>query len=248
MFPWPHNKRLALSLSFDDARPSQVDTGLPLLNEYGAKATFYAVPENVEKRPHQWRALAEAGHELGNHTVSHPCSINFSFCRENGLENYTLDRIEREIMECNQRLYALCGVLPETFAYPCGNTFVGRGIHTQSYVPVVARHFLAGRGFPSEWHNVPEVCDLAQLNGRSFDELPFEAVLPWIEQARQEHGWLILVGHDIGHENQRQTVLVKTLRTLIEYALNPGNGVWLDTVAVVARHISAFQEEIQHGC
>lgn len=246
MFHWPKNKRLAISLTFDDARPSQVDTGLDLLNEFNIKATFYAVPNNLKKRLKQWQALVEAGHEIGNHTVNHPCSINFPFCRENGLENYSLENMEQEMLECNRLVHSLCGATPETFAYPCGNTFVGRGINTQSYVPLVARHFLAGRGFPSEWHNIPEVCDLAQLNGRSFDQLPFDEILSWIEQTRQEKGWLILVGHDIGHDVQRQMVQVNTLRALIEYALNPAYGVWLDTVASVARHVKSMQKEMNN--
>ena len=37
---WPEGKTAALSLTFDDARLSQVDQGLPLLDSYGVKATF----------------------------------------------------------------------------------------------------------------------------------------------------------------------------------------------------------------
>jgi peptidoglycan/xylan/chitin deacetylase (PgdA/CDA1 family) len=46
-FPWPAGKRAAISLSFDDARQSQVDVGLPLLDRYGDKATFYLSPAGV---------------------------------------------------------------------------------------------------------------------------------------------------------------------------------------------------------
>ena len=37
---WLEGKTAALSLTFDDARLSQVDQGLPLLDAYGVKATF----------------------------------------------------------------------------------------------------------------------------------------------------------------------------------------------------------------
>ena len=40
---WPEGKKTALSLTFDDARLSQVDQGLPLLDAYGVKATFYVL-------------------------------------------------------------------------------------------------------------------------------------------------------------------------------------------------------------
>ncbi|MFC4874737.1 polysaccharide deacetylase family protein [Negadavirga shengliensis] len=48
-FPWPDGKRMAISLSFDDARASNPTLGVPLLNEYDVKATFFIVPSNVEK-------------------------------------------------------------------------------------------------------------------------------------------------------------------------------------------------------
>ena len=48
-FPWPEGKRFALSLSFDDARASCLDHGIPLLNTHGVKATFYVLPHPVEE-------------------------------------------------------------------------------------------------------------------------------------------------------------------------------------------------------
>src|SRR4030043_1269646 len=43
-FAWPEGKQMALSLTFDDARLSQPDKGIPLLEKYGVKATFYISP------------------------------------------------------------------------------------------------------------------------------------------------------------------------------------------------------------
>jgi peptidoglycan/xylan/chitin deacetylase (PgdA/CDA1 family) len=39
-FRWPNGKRVAVSLSFDDTRASQMDAGLPLFDRYHAKVTF----------------------------------------------------------------------------------------------------------------------------------------------------------------------------------------------------------------
>ena len=242
-FAWPEGKQVAVSISFDDARPSQVDVAFPLLEDCGVKATYYVCPDNLETRLDDWRALRSAGHELGNHTVSHPCSGNFSFCRDNALEDYTLEDMEKEMLECNRRVEEACGAAPTTFAYPCGNTFVGRGEGVRSYVPLVAKHFLAGRGFPSEWHNAPAVCDLAQLNGISFDRLDFKTVLALIDKARADGGWLVLAGHDAGDQDARQVTRCDTLRALCEYALEPDHGIWLDTVAAVAEYVRDWQPE-----
>ncbi len=246
-FAWPKGKRVAVSMSFDDARPSQVDVAFPLLEECGVKATFYVCPDKIEKRRDKWRALHAAGHELGNHTVSHPCSGNFHFSRSNALEHLTLEDMETEMLECNRRVEEACGVTPATFAYPCGNTFVGRGAEVRSYVPLVAKHFLAGRGFPSEWHNAPAYCDRAQLNGIPFDQLDFERVLALIERARADGGWLVLAGHDAGDQDVRQVTRCDTIRTLCAYAQEPDNGVWLDTVATVAAYVRDWEDNTQKG-
>lgn len=237
VFAWPENKRLALSISLDDARASQVEVGLPLLQELGVKATFYVVPSAVEKKLEAWRAVAAAGHEIGNHSVNHPCSGNFAFARHKALESYTLEKMEEELLECNRLVHDLLGVVPRTFAYPCGSTFVGRGADTRSYVPLVAKHFLSGRLFLSEWHNTPEVVDLAQLQGRAADNITFDTFRQWVEIAREESGWLVLVGHDIGDGLRPQTVSTHVLRQICTYALDPANEIWLDTVEQVAWHL-----------
>ena len=70
---WPGGKQTALSLSFDDARPSQVDAGTAVLNQYGVKATFYLVPATAEKRLEGWKEAIAACHEIGNQSLAHPC-------------------------------------------------------------------------------------------------------------------------------------------------------------------------------
>ena len=59
-FRWPDGKRAAVSLSFDDARPSQVDTGLAVLARLGARATFYVVPMHVEAKLAGWQRCGRA--------------------------------------------------------------------------------------------------------------------------------------------------------------------------------------------
>ncbi len=49
-------------------------------------------------------------------------------------------------------------------------------------------------------------------------------------------GWLVLAGHEI-NDDGRQTTRMATLRALCEYAQDPANGIWLDTVEAVTRHI-----------
>lgn len=233
---WPDNKQVAISLSFDDARPSQVDVGTPLLDRHGVKATFYLVPSGVEQRLSQWQAAAKTGHEMGNHSLNHPCTGNFTWSRDKAIEEYSLDQMRKELRQANQRLETMLGIVPEVFAYPCGQTFVGRGRNTRSYVPVVAELFSSGRGWLDEAPNDPAFCDMAQLMGVSMDAQDFPAIKDIIEAAKQNKHWVVFAGHDIG-EDGRQTTRATMLEQLFKYAQDPTNGVWLAPVGTVANYI-----------
>ena len=235
-FSWPEGKHGAISVTFDDARFSQIDNGLPILDTYGAKATFYVSINSMEKRLDDWKKAVANGHEIGNHSLTHPCSGNFSFARERALENYTLNMMHYELEESNLIIERLLNVKPVSFAYPCGQKFVGRGINVRSYAPVVAENFLTGRGWMDEWSNDPAFCDMAQLMGVELDGKDFEQVKQWIDKTTANGGWLVFCGHDIG-EGGRQTTRSSTLKALCEYAQDPANGLWLDTVETIANYI-----------
>lgn len=235
-FRWPQGKRAAISLTFDDARVSQVDRGLPILNEYGVKGTFYVSLKSLDKRLDAWKQAAADGHEIGNHSLTHPCSGNFPFSRERALENYTLDQMQTELRQANDSIEDLLGVRCVSFAYPCGQKFVGRGRNLKSYVPLVAAEFQTGRGWMDEWANDPAFCDMAQLMAMELDGKTFEQVKQIMDRTLANGGWLVFCSHDIG-DGGRQTTLVSTLRALCEYAQDPANGVWLDSVEAVAGYV-----------
>ncbi len=235
-FCWPEGKRAAVSLTFDDARISQVDNGLPILDEYGAKATFYVSIHRLEERLDAWKRAVANGHEIGNHSLTHPCSGNFPFARKRALEDFTLYMMRNEMKEAGNTIEQLIRVRPVSFAYPCGQKFVGRARNVKSYVPLVAEEFLSGRGWMDEWANDPTFCDMAQLMGVELDGKDFEQLKELIDRTRANGGWLIFCGHEIGKQG-RQTTRSSTLRAICEYAQDPANGLWLDTVQAVARYI-----------
>jgi peptidoglycan/xylan/chitin deacetylase (PgdA/CDA1 family) len=238
--------QVGVSLSFDDARPSQLDAGVPLLNSYGVKATFYASLDNLLARVEDWRAARAAGHEIGNHSLRHACTGNFPFSRQKALEDCTLEQMARELDQASAEIEKLVDVRPVTFAYPCSQKFVGRGENVRSYVPLVASRFIAGRGWRDEMPNDPAFCDPAQLLGIDLDGLTWDQLKALIEEARARHAWLVLGGHDIG-EKGRQTTRVDTLRAFCEYAKDPKNGVWVDTVANISRYVIAHRVKADAG-
>ncbi|AEL24251.1 polysaccharide deacetylase family protein [Cyclobacterium marinum] len=243
-FPWPEGKKMAISLSFDDARASNPDPGATLLNEYGVKATFYVVPASMERNIEGWKMVVETGHEIGNHTLNHPCTGNFGWSRSEALEDYTLNRMRKELMDTNDEVERLLGVRPEVFAYPCGLSFVGKGEETQSYVPLISEMFLSGRGWKDEAPVDPYYADMAQLTGMEMDNMTFEEILPLIEAARKDRKWLVLAGHENGTEGN-QTTYLSMLRKLCEYANDPANGVWIAPVGTVAKYVNEKREEMK---
>ncbi|WP_240503709.1 MULTISPECIES: polysaccharide deacetylase family protein [Pseudoalteromonas] len=126
---YPNGASNAVSITFDDGRHSQLDIGVPILNKHGIQATFYVSRDNVVARLPDWQKVVANGHEIGNHTTSHVCTGNFQWLRKQnkGLEQTSLDWLRKDIEQTNIYIEKHLKVKPRSFAYPCGNTFVGRG-------------------------------------------------------------------------------------------------------------------------
>ena len=240
-FQWPEGKQMALSLSFDDARFSQVDKGIPLLNTYNITGTFYVSPNAMLERVADWKDALDAGHDIGNHTLVHPCSGNFPWARHKALEEYTLERMAQELDSASVVIHHVLGIWPTAFAFTCGQTFVGRGVNTRSYVPLVADRFLTGRNWMNEGPNDPTYCDLARLNGTELDGKSFSETLTLIKEARDQGAWLVFAGHEM-NDGGRQTALLSTIDSICQYASDPANGIWIDNVSKIGEYVREMRE------
>jgi len=123
-------KKAAVVLTYDDALNVHLDNAIPLLDSLGLKGTFYltAFAPASKNRIGDWRKVAANGHELGNHTLFHPCIggkgrewVN----SENDMNNYSLVRMVNEIRMTNVFLQALDGKTTRTFAFTCGDMKIG---------------------------------------------------------------------------------------------------------------------------
>ena len=235
-FQWPEGKKIALSLTFDDARLTQIDKGIPLLDNYNVKATFYVSPNSMKQRLDGWKKAVANGHDIGNHSMVHPCSGNFQWARQRALEDYTIKKMRNELDSANKLIKNLLGVEPVSFGYPCGQKYVGRGKKTKSYIPLIAKMFETGRGWLDEAPNDPSYCDMAKLYGMELDGKSFDQVLKLIETTKAQGGWLILAGHEM-NDSGHQTSQLSTIEALCKYAMDPSNGIWIDNVHNVAAYV-----------
>ncbi len=241
-FRWPEGKRMAISLTFDDARLSQPDLGIPLLDKYGVNGTFYVSPDNMVQRVEAWKKAVSNGHDIGNHSQLHPCTGNFDWSRHKALEDYNLLSMNAELDTANKIIQETLGITPVSFAFPCGQKFVGRGELTRSYIPVIASKFETGRGWLDEGPNDPAFCDMSQLTGMELDGKSFEQVKGLIESAREKGLWLVLAGHEMNNGGA-QTSLLSTIEAICKYASDPANGIWIDDVHSVASYIKEKRGE-----
>lgn len=146
-FSWPGAARAAVSLTYDDAVPTQRTNAARQLAECGLPGTFFltGTAPDLEARRSEWVKLRAAGHELASHTMHHPCDCSHAWVpRGYTVQDYDLPRMQAELDETLALLAGLGAPAPHTFAYPCGETSVGKV--PQSYVGLVAERFLAARG------------------------------------------------------------------------------------------------------
>src|SRR4051812_34693810 len=64
--------RRAIALTFDDGPSEATPRLLAILAAHNVRATFFLCGANVRRLPEIARAIRRAGHELGNHTDTHP--------------------------------------------------------------------------------------------------------------------------------------------------------------------------------
>jgi polysaccharide deacetylase family sporulation protein PdaB len=100
----------AVSLTFDAAWGNE-DTQMliDILGRYHVKATFFVVGFWVEKFPESVKALADAGHEVMNHSDDHA-----------HMNQLSADRIASNITACNNKIAKVTGVTPTLFRCPYG--------------------------------------------------------------------------------------------------------------------------------
>lgn len=100
-----------IALTYDDG-PSDPDTFelLEVLAKHGVRATFFMIGQFVQKRPQIARAVAAAGHVIGNHTMTHPLLLTRS------------PRIVRQqLLDCNSALEDALGAPVGWFRPPHGS-------------------------------------------------------------------------------------------------------------------------------
>jgi peptidoglycan/xylan/chitin deacetylase (PgdA/CDA1 family) len=99
----------ALALTFDDGPSEETERVLDVLDRLNLRATFFMIGRHVERLPRVARSVAERGHEIGNHSYSHPIYL-YRTARETRRQ---LERAQAVIEDAT-------GARPRLARPPCG--------------------------------------------------------------------------------------------------------------------------------
>lgn len=98
------------SLTFDAAwDDADTDRLIEILDRYNVKATFFMVGSWVEKYPESVKKFADRGHEIMNHSDTHP-----------HIDRLSEQKVKEEINSCADKIEAVTGKRPTLFRGPYG--------------------------------------------------------------------------------------------------------------------------------
>ena len=115
-------RRRSVALTFDDGPSEGTAALLRYLAQEGIRATFFQCGMNAERLPEVARSVSAAGHEIGNHTYSHPRLPPRLSRKPNLLGPET---ISRELARTQEILERLHGRTPRLFRAPYGMRWFG---------------------------------------------------------------------------------------------------------------------------
>jgi peptidoglycan/xylan/chitin deacetylase (PgdA/CDA1 family) len=237
-----NGKKCAVVLTYDDALNIHLDKVIPMLDSYQLKGTFYLIGSSpvVSNRILEWRAAAKNGHELGNHTLNHPCDGSLPgrgfVTPENDLSKYTVARAVNETRITNTLLKAIDGKTERTFAYPCGDLTIKDTL----YYHFLKNDFVAARGVASGF---PEIKNIDLTNTTAFAQVASTALqmIAQIEEAERKNSFVVFLFHGVGGEHPLNIDLEEHQK-LLEYLKKRKKDIWVAPMVEIAKYIRENQK------
>ena len=227
---WPDGATAAVVLTYDDALDSQLDHAVPVLDAARFKATFFLAGVKLADVP-RWRAVAAEGHELGNHTIFHPCpAARFPAERRYTSEAYTPASMLKEIEQQNVLLTALDGKPTHGFASPCGQTTAGgvdylEALRAAKLVTYVRGVYTSPEDLRAEVGRM----DPMHVPSRGFDEKVTGAqLIDFAKEAEAGGGMAVYLFHGVGGDYLQ--VSDSAHRQLIAWLAAHRSEVWVTTL------------------
>ena len=240
---WPNNKKCAVSLTYDDGLPVHRQLVAETLEANGLRGTFYVQIRSADLRanPSAWRQLAGRGHELGNHSLFHPCRRkpdNTWLAPHYDLKHYNLDRWRDELEVASFALELIDGKTKRSYGNNCCNTTLGEEPDEVSMDPVLADLFVAARGPFNEQICVPDQnFNPMQIGHYSGDFQSFEQLQEKIQQALTLGGWIVFMIHGVGKDTHGLFIDPEQHQKLAHWLGENQQEIWTAPFVEVAEHL-----------
>lgn len=231
-----NGKSAAVVLTYDDGLNVHLDYVAPALAKNNLKATFYVSGKSsLMSRLDEWKAVAKQGHELGNHTMFHPCngaSKNREWVSEDyDLDNYSMPKMQDEILLANTLLEAVDGKKERTFAYTCGDV----DVEGKSLFDFIGENFVGARGVVNEPNKFTN-CNLLNINSVLINGESSDKLKAMIDKAIHENTLLVFLFHGVGGEHDLNVDLTAH-NELLQYISSKQNAVWNAPLVEVLKYI-----------
>jgi sialate O-acetylesterase len=228
------NKQAAVALTYDDALNIHLDKVIPQLDSFGFKGTFYIIGASpaFTNRLTDWKKAASHGHELGNHTLFHPCAGNKPGREwvkpDHDLAKYTVQRAADEVMMNNALLEAVDGKKKRSMACPCGESSIG----DSSYLFKSKDYFVATRdGTPdAATVNAFKTYTVEWIGANSENEKQLVAAM---KKAIDDKALLVIVFHGVGGEHPIN-ISLEAHRELMRYIKQHESQIWVAPFVEIA--------------
>lgn len=239
-----NGKKCGLVLTYDDALHQHLDNALPVLDSLDLKATFYltAFHEAAKSRMNEWKKASLNRHELGNHTLFHPCDggVGREWIKpDQDLRGYTLPRIINEIKMTNVWLESLDGKKDRTFAFTCGD----KKVEGSYFMNQLYGDFTGARSVRNEMHTIDKInlydVDCFVVNNHNYDEMK-----KWVDEAIATKSLLVILFHGVGGGNGLD-VKVEDHNKLLSYIKQYENDIMIAPMVEMAKHIKDWQDQIK---
>lgn len=239
-FQWPEGKKAAVCLSYDDGLDCHLDVAVPALEKHGLKGTFYCTgsSSSLNRRVGDWRKIAKNGHELGNHTLFHPCDGDrFDWVKpEYDLNNYSLGQLMNELRTANTLLEAVDGEGERSFAYTCTN-FAIKGV---SFIDSVRTLFPSARGGGPVPESMQDL-DLHFIPSWGVIDPRGEELIAYVEEAKAKGTIAVIMFHSVG--GGYLNVSAEAHETLLAYLDENREELWIETFLNVTNYIRLKAEK-----
>ena len=238
-FAWPNGAKAAVSLAYDDALDSQLDTAIPALDKAGLKASFYLTLSSdvVKRRMAEWRAAAARGHELGNHTLFHQCSRSAPdrawVTPENDLDKTGAAQLVAQIRVGNTLLQAIDGRSERTFTAPCGDLQAGG----ENYLSLIKGDFVAIKSTPGGVFTDMATLDPYAVSVAAPSEVTGAQLIDLLQRAARAGTMANITFHGIGGDYL--SVSRQAHEELLNHLAANRDTYWTDTFINIMRHVMA---------